>query len=198
MKLFFFVVAFVHGLFAETAVPAGMLNQVEKRYNRAQTLQVKFSESYKQGRRAARTESGTLYLRKPGRMRWEYADPAGKLFLSDGKTFFLFSPSTGQVEKMKARETEDMRAPLAFLLGRLHFEKDFQGFSAREESGGVWISAEPKSVNLPYSKVEFLVAPGARIRRVQVTGQDQSVLDFSFEDEKLNPPLKPELFKYRE
>ncbi len=198
MRLFFIVLALGHCLSAEGFDLAPALAKVERRYNRAQTLQVKFSESYKQRGRAVRTESGTLYLRKPGRMRWEYTDPAGKLFVCDGKTFNLFSPASGQVEKMKARETEDMRAPLGFLLGRLHFQKDFQAFTTREERGEVWISAEPKSPNLPYSKVEFLVTPEARIRRVQVTGQDQSVLDFSFEEEKLNPPLKAELFEYRE
>jgi outer membrane lipoprotein carrier protein len=194
VRLLLILAAAAPCLIAENLVSGALLRRVEKRYNGARTLQVHFAETYTQRGRAARTESGVLYLLKPGRMRWEYTQPAGKLFVCDGKTFFLFSPSTGQVETMKARETDDMRAPLAFLLGRLHFEKDFQGFTSREERGGVWISAEPKSANLPYSKAGFLVMSDARIERVQVTGQDQSVLEFQFEGERLNPPLKPELF----
>ena len=48
-----------------------------------------------------RTESGTLRLRKPGRMRWDYTDPAGKLFLSDGKNLYLYTPANNEVESSK-------------------------------------------------------------------------------------------------
>src|SRR5713101_6768512 len=61
-----------------------LLKGIEDRYNRAQTLEVTFTESYTFQRRK-RTESGTLYLRKPGRMRWAYTSPDGKLFVSDGE-----------------------------------------------------------------------------------------------------------------
>ncbi|HYZ83503.1 MAG TPA: outer-membrane lipoprotein carrier protein LolA, partial [Bryobacteraceae bacterium] len=54
------------------------LRALEKRYNSVRTLRVNFEETYKAGTRTARAESGELFLRKPGRMRWEYSDPAGK------------------------------------------------------------------------------------------------------------------------
>ena len=62
-----------------------LLKGIEQRYNRAKTLQVQFSEAYSVGGQARKSESGELTLRKPGRMRWDYAAPPGKLFLSDGK-----------------------------------------------------------------------------------------------------------------
>src|SRR5262245_47536781 len=137
-----------------------------------------------------------LFLRKPGRMRWQYTYPAGKLFLSDGKFVYLVVPDSNRVQKMKAKESEDMRAPLAFLLGRLHFEKEFRNFESRPEGGDTWITAQPKSPNLPYTKVEFQVTPQFEIRRVRVTGQDLSVLDFHFDQEKVNPPLDIKLFQF--
>src|SRR5689334_12837885 len=130
-------------------------------------------------------------------MRWQYSSPKGKLFLSDGKFVYLITPDSNKVQKMKAKETEDMRAPLAFLLGRLHFEKDFQNFQSRPEGQDLWVSAEPKSPDLPYTKVEFQVTPQFQIRRVRVTGQDLSVLDFQFDQEKLNPPLDSKLFQFQ-
>jgi outer membrane lipoprotein-sorting protein len=45
--------------------------------------------------------------------------------------------------------------------------------------------------------VEFVVGPDAQIRRVQVTGFDNSILEFDFEQEKLNPPLEAKLFQFR-
>jgi len=90
-----------------------------------------------------------------------------------------------------------MRAPLAFLLGRLHFEKDFQNIQSHPEGQDTWISAEPKSANLPYTKVEFEVTPQAEISRVRVTGQDYSVTDYQFSGEKLNPPLAGKMFEFQ-
>ena len=129
-------------------------------------------------------------------MRWEYSSPAGKLFVSDGKLVYLYLPSSGRVEKMNLKQTEDMRAPLAFLLGKLNFEKEFQNIEAMPMAGGTRITADPKAANLPYSKVEFLVTAGFEIQKLQITGQDGSLLDFAFSGEHLNPPVADTLFKF--
>jgi len=174
-----------------------MLKAVETRYNHAQTLQVLFHEAYTAPSQPRRTESGTLLLRKPGRMRWNYTSPEGKLFVSDGKYLWLYTPSNHQVEKMKIQESDDMRAPLAFLLGKLHFDKEFRNVHGSPVAGGTRITADPKTDSLPYTKVEFVVGADNQIRSVQVTGYDQSILEFDFDQEKLNPPLEAKLFQYR-
>jgi outer membrane lipoprotein carrier protein len=173
-----------------------LLNAVERRYNSAKTLEVSFEQAFT-GHGRTRTESGELYLRKPGRMRWEYSKPSGKLFVSDGKDVYYYNPGTNMAEKMKLRETDDMRAPLAFLLGRLDFEKDFQNFQTKQDPSGVIVIAEPRSDKLPYRQVEFLVGPLYDIRRLRVTGQDNSLLAFLFRNEKLNPSLSEGLFRFQ-
>jgi outer membrane lipoprotein carrier protein len=90
-----------------------------------------------------------------------------------------------------------MRAPLAFLLGKLHFDKEFRNVKGAAVAGGTRITADPKTESLPYTKVEFVVGPDSQIRSVQVTGYDQSVLEFDFDREKLNPPLEANLFQFR-
>lgn len=172
------------------------LKDIESHYNSVKTLQVGFSETMvQQGRR--RTESGDLFLRKPGRMRWEYGTPKGKLFVSDGKNVYYYSPETNRAEKMKLKETEDMRAPMAFLLGRLNFDKDFKNYTSKPENGNTLITATPKSDKLPYREVAFLVTPDSRIERLIVTSQDSTVLEFTFTNEKMNPKLADTLFQFK-
>jgi len=130
-------------------------------------------------------------------MRWDYTSPEGKLFVSDGKFLWLYTPSDHQVEKMKIKESDDMRAPLAFLLGKLHFDKEFRNVHGVPAAGGTRITADPKTDSLPYTKVEFVVGADSRIRSVQVTGYDKSVLQFDFDQEKLNPSLEARLFQFR-
>jgi len=174
-----------------------LLKQVEARYNHAKTLQILFQEQYTRPGQIRRSESGVLMLRKPGRMRWDYSQPKGKQFLSDGKFLYLYSPDTNRAEKAKVQETADMRAPLAFLLGKLNFQKEFRDIQGQPDAGGMRITAEPRTDNLPYSHVEFAVTSDARIREVKVTAYDQSILDFTFDKEKMDPPLDARLFQFQ-
>ncbi len=174
-----------------------ILKGVESRYNRARTLEVQFQQTYDVPRRGPKTEAGTLFLRKPGRMRWQYTDPAGKLFISDGKFIWLYVPSGNRVERSKVKESEDMRAPLAFLLGRVDFNRDFKRFVTRAKAGDTWITAEPRSDRAPFTQVQFRVGPKYEIRELEVIGQDNSTMSFRFDNEKLNPQLSENLFRFR-
>jgi outer membrane lipoprotein carrier protein len=182
--------------FAADASLENLLKSVEQRYNKAKTLQVSYNERYTPQGKPPRTETGLLMLRKPRLMRWEYSQPQGKLFLSDGKFLWLYTPADNRAEKMKFQETDDMRAPLAFLLGKLNFKKEFSNLKGTPDGSDMRITADPKTDNLPYTAVEFVVTPEARIRRVKVTGFDKSILEFAFEQEKLDPPLDSKLFRF--
>ena len=182
---------------AMAADTGALLAGIEKRYNTAQTLQVSFTETYTVQGRKRPAESGELYLRKPGRMRWDYATPAGKLFLSDGKFLYYYSPATNRAEKMKLKETEDMRAPLAFLIGRLNFKEDFKEFRASEEKGAILVTAIPRSEKSPFTEVTFLAAPDFSIRRLVVTGADRSILEFEFVNERRNVAVEERQFRFR-
>ena len=174
-----------------------LLKTVEQRYNRAKTLQVVFREDYTKRGHARRTESGVLQLRKPGRMRWDYTSPKGKLAVCDGKTLWLYSPDENRVDKWPLKDSDDMRAPLAFLLGKLHFDKEFRNVQGKREGEDTRITAEPKTDSLPYSAVEFLVTSQGRIREVRVTQFDQSVMGYTFDQEKMDPKLDDKLFQFQ-
>jgi len=169
------------------------LKGVEDRYNKIQTLQVKFTEKLTQ-RGRTKTDSGTLYLRKKGKMRWEYA--SGVLFVSDAKFIYSYYPDEHRAEKMSMKESEDMKAPLAFLLGDVNFERDFGEYHTKPQDGGVLITALPKSDKFPYTEVTFLVAPDSTMRRLEVKLQTNDLMVFTFEGEKRNPLLTDALFQF--
>ena len=93
-----------------------LAQRVDRHYNQLHSLRAGFTESY-EGLGMRRTESGTLLLLKPGRMKWEYSDPPGKLFLLDGKYAWFYSRGDSQVQRIPAKELDDLRSPLRFLLG---------------------------------------------------------------------------------
>jgi len=173
-----------------------MLKGIEDHYNHAKTLQVLFTEEYTAQGQSRRPESGLLSLRKPGRMRWDYTKPAGKLFISDGKTVYLYTPDAHRVERAPLKASEDMRAPLAFLLGKLDFSREFRNFETKSEGADTVVTAWAASDRLPYEKVEMLVTPAFEIHRLVVNGTDKSILTFTFAGEKVNPKVDDAMFRF--
>jgi len=186
----------VSGLVANPTMD-GLIAQVQGRYNAARTLSVHFVESYSIQGHPRPPESGTLTLRKQGKMRWDYTHPAGKLFISDGKNVYLYTARDNRVEKVPLKDTEDMRAPLAFLLGRLEMKKEFRGFQVHAGDGGTWLDAWAKNDRVPYEEVQMLIASDGEVRELKILGRDQSQIDYSFSHEQLNPPVNEAEFHFQ-
>src|SRR5690348_707462 len=101
---------------------------VDRRYNQMRSLQADFTETYR-GPGIDRTESGTLWLKRPGKMRWEYREPKEKLFVTDGKNAWFYVPGERQARKTSVKKLEDLRSPLQYLLGHTKLEKELDGLS---------------------------------------------------------------------
>src|SRR5579864_2576055 len=106
MPLLFVVIALV--LSPNTSLAKEIVSQMEFRYRQAQTLQATFLERYSEGGRVVRTEAGTAYFRRPGKMRWEYERPEKDVFLVDGKTAWFYVPSDHTVTRVPARQSGDL------------------------------------------------------------------------------------------
>ena len=103
----------------DSAPTAKSLAQLlEEHYRSPHTLQAVFLERYSDSQKQARVESGTVYFRRPGQMRWEYDAPEKKLFLVDGKTTWFYVPYDHTVTKTPVKESSDWRTPLALLTGK--------------------------------------------------------------------------------
>ncbi len=156
-----------------------LIRQVQDRYNGVRTLSVDFRMEDHQ----RPPEEGKLTLRKQGKMRWEYSKPAGKLFMSDGKTVYLYTARDNRVEKVPLKDTEDMRAPLAFLLGHLDMKKEFRNFAGRgpaKTAARGWMAAA-KNDRAPYEQIEMLIGQDGSMRHLKVIGRDQSAIDYYFQ-----------------
>jgi outer membrane lipoprotein carrier protein len=96
-----------------------LASRLEARYRGAKTLQATFLERYAENGSVVRSEAGTAYFRRPGKMRWEYERPEKDLFLVDGKTAWFYVPADHTVTRVPARQSGDLRTPLALLAGQM-------------------------------------------------------------------------------
>jgi outer membrane lipoprotein carrier protein len=174
------------------------MRAVEEHYNRAQSLQVDFEQRYLVHGRGKRVESGRLSTRKPRRMLWQYRDPDGKFFLTDGKKAYLYSPRLNRVERCELKDTSDLRAPIAFLLGKLSFRRDFEDLQFRQLSEGLEVTGYPKRENLQVQKVVLLLSDKNEILRLAITEIDNSVMEFVFSNERMNIAFADSVFKFQQ
>jgi outer membrane lipoprotein carrier protein len=173
---------------------------VDDHYNHLRTLQAEFTETYK-GSGMDRSESGTLWLKKPGKMRWEYRSPRDKLFLSDGKDAWFYVPGDKQVRKTPVKKLEDLRSPLAFLLGKTKLEKELQGLgfapdASRLEPGNYVLRGVPRGLSERITQVLLEVTGDYRIRRIQIDDVDGSTTEYRFSQPKEDGLVADSLFHF--
>src|SRR5215831_3208484 len=161
---------------------------VDAHYNRLHSLEAKFTEVYR-GSGMDRTESGTLWLKKPGKMRWEYRSPKEKLFVSNGKDAWFYVPDDRQARKESAKKLEDVRSPLAFLLGKTKLEKELHGLSLAPDiepltPANVVLRGVPKGFEDRISEIVLEIATDNRIVRIMMQDVDGASTEYRFADQK--------------
>ncbi len=179
---------------------------VDDHYNHLHTLQTDFTETYR-GSGMDRTESGTLWLakgglKKPGKMRWEYRSPKEKLFVSDGRSAWFYVPGDRQARKTDARRLEDVRSPLAFLLGKSKLEKELHGLALApdvppRQPGDVVLRGIPGALADRISDIVLEVTPEDKIVGIVINEVDGSITEYQFTDEKENGPIPEGWFEFR-
>ncbi|MGC2449042.1 MAG: outer membrane lipoprotein chaperone LolA [Candidatus Sulfotelmatobacter sp.] len=174
---------------------------VDAHYNHLRSLEAEFTEVYR-GSGMDRTESGTLWLKKPGKMRWEYRSPREKLFVSNGKDAWFYVPDDRQARKESAKKLEDVRSPLAFLLGKTKLEKELRGLSVAPdipplEAGDVVLRGVPTALADEISEIVLEVTPESRIVRLIVQGVDGASTEYRFAEQKEDVPIADARFNFK-
>jgi len=174
---------------------------VDSHYNHLRSLEAEFTEVYR-GAGIERTESGTLWLKKPGKMRWEYRSPRDKLFVSNGKDAWFYVPEDRQARKTEARKLEDLRSPLAFLLGKTKLEKELAGLSLAPDltplaAGNVVLRGVPRGMEDRISEIVLEVAADYRIVRIVIQDVDGSSTEYRFAGMKEDVEIANGRFEFK-
>ncbi|HWR34636.1 MAG TPA: outer membrane lipoprotein chaperone LolA [Clostridia bacterium] len=173
---------------------------VDKHYNNLTSMQADFAEIYRGGG-MARSESGVMWLKKPGKMRWEYRNPREKLFITDGKTAWFYVPGERQARRASVKRLDDMRSPLRYLLGRTKLMKEFEGLSLAPDArpanqGNVMLRGVPKGMQDRVSQVLLEITPERRIARIFLEELDGSTTEFRFLQQRENVQVADERFRF--
>ncbi len=193
--LLFLALGLALPLAAQPSAPE-MAARVDQHYNTLKRLEVQFTEEYA-GMGMDRRESGVLMLEKPGRMRWNYAQPPGKVFVLDGKYGWFYTPGDAQVQQIPAKKLDDLRSPLRFLLGHAQLTKELRGLTlAPADHGSYRLRGVPVGMEQRVRELELIVTAVGTIERLTLEELDGARTSFSFRNEQANPALAPDTFHF--
>ena len=166
--------------------PQALAERIGQHYNSLHSLEVQFTQTY-EGMGMNRKEAGVLLLKKPGKMRWTYSKPAGKLFVLDGKYGYFYSPGDTEVQRVPVKKLDDMRSPLRLLLGHTKLEQELTGLQISPQSDGTFVlTGIPKGLEKRVASFSLTATADGVIRTMKVEETDGITNAFVFADEKAN------------
>ena len=175
--------------------PDAILHTVDAHYNHLTSLRTRYVEHYT-GMGLDRSESGTLTLKKPGRMRWAYDTPAGKVFILDGKFAWFYTPGDAQAQRISAKQMDDLRTPLRFLLGHTELQKELDQIDVTPSGANFRIAGIPKGMQNRIKDLILIVTPAGSIAEMKIEEVDGAVTDFTFTEAHENVPTKDSDFVF--
>ncbi len=119
---------FTPDVWAAQAVPAAwdLAQSLQRKYDTVRDFSADFVHTYRGGVLGRQlSEKGRVFIKKPGRMRWEYTAPDVKTFVSDGLKMFSYVPEDKQVVVMAMPDGRAATTPVLFLAGRGNIGRDF-------------------------------------------------------------------------
>jgi outer membrane lipoprotein carrier protein len=181
--------------FGQAPAALSLAARVDRHYNALHSLRVAFVQQY-EGMGQHRRESGTLLLKKPGRMKWTYSQPLGKLFVLDGHNAYFYSPGQTEVQRVPAKKLDDLRSPLAFLLGHAELTKELTGLQMTPHGDAFDLSGVPRKMEQRVASLQFTVSAAGVIRAIRIEEVDGSVSAFTFSGEEANVPASDSDFVF--
>jgi outer membrane lipoprotein carrier protein len=140
-------------------------------------------------------EFGTVAIKKPGRMRWEYLSPEKKTFVCDGRRCFLSIPGDKQVFEGALPSAESNEVSVLLLAGDLRLKDNF---TIQWSDGSEWaLRLEPRIHQADFEWLGITMDPStANIRSLLLVSGDGTRSTFTFEQFRENTQLSDELFKF--
>jgi outer membrane lipoprotein carrier protein len=175
---------------------------IESAYGRMSDLKAEFTQTaFNKSLNQTIPASGTVYLKKGAKVRWEYAEPTPQQIVSDGKTIWIYTPTLNQVNTGPAPEA--LAGPAgSFLSGlgklREHFHVRFLNpAQPRDAEGLVVLDLTPKQPLPTLTRLVLSFAPGGwQIRKAVVHDQFENTVTMKFVKLAINSGLDDTLFAF--
>src|ERR671935_3153885 len=187
---------------AQTITLDDAIRGIEGAYGRMTDLKAEFTQTaFNKSLNQTIPATGKVYLKKGGKLRWEYTEPTPQQIVSDGKTIWIYTPTLNQVNTGPAPEA--LAGPAgSFLsgLGRLreHFAvRLLNPAQPKDAEGNVVLDLTPKQPLPTLQRLILAFDPnGWQLRKAVVYDQFDNTVTMKFSNLAVNSGLEDKLFAF--
>jgi outer membrane lipoprotein carrier protein len=172
---------------------------LQQKYDRVRDFTADFTHTYTGGvLKKTITERGTVQIKKPGRMRWEYTAPERKTFVSDGRKIYSYVPADRQVVVADMPADNEATTAVLFLAGKGNLTRDFNVSYAEGGGPATWaLRLEPRQRQRDYDWLELIVdRQTMQIRTLVAADQQGGRSTFQFTNYRENTGLADKIFAF--
>ena len=173
---------------------------VQQKYDHVKDFTADFSHTYEGGVLKKKvTERGTVQIKKPGKMRWEYTAPDKKTFVSDGHKIYSYIPADKQVMVGPVPSDDEATTAVLFLAGKGNLTRDFNvSYAEGAADGQVALRLDPKQKQRDYDWLVLGVdAKTLQIRSLTAADQQGGRSMFQFSNYRENTSPSDNVFAFK-
>ncbi len=182
------------GTVTEEARP--YVDAVQAYYDNAKTYSASFDQDYESVDGIKKQSKGTVWFKKPGKMRWDYETPEQRFLISDGKSFWSWEPVYRQYCRQDLASSQ-LPTALTFLAGGGRIEDDFSVSVNKISGNQVTLDLKPVVASVAYDRIKFeILMPSAKVYRATIYDAMGNVNKITFKSPEINAALDDSSFKF--
>ena len=186
-------------LLAFAAEKEDVLDAVQKQYDKTKTFKAKFvQKSYLKIMGQTQTARGEVYIKKPGKMKWDYKAPDPQILTSNENGVWLYLPEEKQVTKMQMENIYSSNTPAMFLVGKGKLSESFVVDKVLKTPGLVTLTLLPKDDEMNIDRLLLFVDD----KSYQITGSTVydklgNKTEILFSSIRVNQAIPDEFFDFK-
>ena len=173
---------------------------LQQRYDRVKDFSADFTHTYEGGvLKRKTTERGTVQIKKPGKMRWDYLAPEKKLFVSDGRMIYSWVPADKQVIRSPVPSEDEATTAVLFLAGKGNLLRDFNiSYAETSLADAVALRLDPRQKQRDYDWLVVVVDRAShQIRALTAADRQGGRSTFEFRNYRENTGVGDDAFNFK-
>ena len=173
---------------------------IQQKYDRVSDFTADFTHVYEGGvLKKKASERGTVQIKKPGKMRWDYTAPDKKEFVSDGHKIYSSIPADKQVIVGTMPPDDQASTAVLFLAGKGNLTRDFHvSYADSPSPDTIALRLDPKQTQRDYDWLILVVDRATlQIRGLTAADQQGGTSTFTFANYRENTGVPDKTFVFK-
>jgi outer membrane lipoprotein carrier protein len=181
---------------AAASAAASPASEVENYLAGLSTWSADFQQTIDDGQgKVMRSAAGKFYLQRPGKFRWDYAEPSEQVVLADGKQIWFYDKDLAQAN-VRDMDATLASTPAMLLSGGGSVGSQFD-IKALPANGGLkWFQLIPKHPNTDFQLVRIGFDKEGELASMFLADKLNQVTQLTFTHPTRNAKFPPDLFSF--